>query len=209
MSSAQQQQQQQLAPTPAVTTTTTTPSSSSSVLGKGHVEEENAVEAVVARNGLVSLRQGEREVQEREREQRLGLRPGQVGEETVQAMEKEGEAQAQVQGEVLAPEQNSLDAQVDWTTPVEWIGTVRERNVAGADVGNRLYAGKKRMFKGHKWERMRERRVGRTEMLLRDMDKRIERFKGVRSIFYSTSSETHFFPFFSLPPPLPPFFFSF
>jgi Mitochondrial ribosomal protein mL59 len=187
MSSAQQKQQQQLlAPAPAVTTTTTTtPSSSSSVLGKGHVEE-NAVEAVVVRNGVVSLRRGEGEVQEREQRLRLGLRPGQEG-EPVEPVEKEGEAQ--VQGEVLAPEQNSLDAQVDWTTPVEWIGTVRERNVAGADVGNRLYAGKKRMFKGHKWERMRERRVGRTEMLLRDMDKRIERFKGVRSIF---------FPFFSL-----------
>jgi len=58
---------------------------------------------------------------------------------------------------------------------------VRERSVAGADVGNRLYAGKKRMFKGHKWERTRERRVGRTEMLLRDMDKRIQRFKGYRA----------------------------
>jgi len=94
-------------------------------------------------------------------------------------VEKEGEAQAQG-GVLLAPEQNSLDALADWTMPVDWIGTVRERNVAGADIGNRLYAGKKRMFKGHKWERMRERRVGRTEMLLRDMDKRIQRFKGVR-----------------------------
>jgi hypothetical protein len=63
---------------------------------------------------------------------------------------------------------------------VEWVGTVRERNVEGADVGNRLYAGKKRMFKGHKWERERERRVARTKMLLRDMDKRVQRFKGVR-----------------------------
>ncbi|KAH9962963.1 hypothetical protein BC827DRAFT_1340824 [Russula dissimulans] len=67
-----------------------------------------------------------------------------------------------------------------WTRPVEWVGTVRERNIAGADVGNRLYAGKKRMFKGHKWERTRERRVARTKMLLRDMDKRVERFKAVR-----------------------------
>lgn len=124
------------------------------------------------------MRRGEAEV--REREQRLRLRPGQEVEpvEPV-AVEKEGEAQTQ--GEVLlAPEQNSLDAQADWAMPVEWTGTVRERNVAGADVGNRLYAGKKRMFKGHKWERTRERRVGRTEMLLRDMDKRIQRFKGVR-----------------------------
>jgi len=69
-----------------------------------------------------------------------------------------------------------------WTTrSVEWVGTVRERSVAGADVGNRLYAGKKRMFKGHKWERERERRVARTKMLCRDMDKRVQRFKAYRA----------------------------
>jgi hypothetical protein len=159
--------QQQLAA--AVPTTTTT---SSSVVG----------------SGLVSLRRGEQE-------QRPRLRPGQEGEP--EPVEKVGEAQAQSQGEelLLAPEQKSLDAQADWTMPVEWTGTVRERNVAGADVGNRLYAGKKRMFKGHKWERTRERRVGRTEMLLRDMDKRIERFKGVRSDILVFGE-----PFF--PPPL-------
>jgi hypothetical protein len=194
-------QQQQLAPAPAVittttTTTTTSSSSSSSILGKGHVEEENAVEAVVVRSGLVSLRRGEGE-------QRPRLRPGQ--EAAVKAVEEEGEAQGEGEGEgkMLAPEQKSLDAQVDWTIPVEWIGTVRERNVAGADVGNRLYAGKKRMFKGHKWERMRERRVRRTEMLLRDMDKRIERFKGVRSIFSTRLRKT----ILPLPIPPPPFFF--
>jgi large subunit ribosomal protein L25 len=66
------------------------------------------------------------------------------------------------------------------TGSVEWIGTVRERRVAGADIGARLYAGKKRMFKGHKWERERERRETRTKILLRDMDKRIQRFKQVR-----------------------------
>ncbi|KAI0296429.1 hypothetical protein BC826DRAFT_1005060 [Russula brevipes] len=68
-----------------------------------------------------------------------------------------------------------------WRRQVEWVGTVRERNVAGSDVGNRLYAGKKRMFKGHKWERVRERRVARTRMLLRDMDKRVQRFKQYRA----------------------------
>ena len=160
--------------------------------------EENAVEAVEVGSGLVSLRRrGEGEVQERERGLGLGL-----GQEEDAVVEKEGEAQAQ--GEVLlAPEQNSLDAQADWTMPVEWTGTVRERNVAGADVGNRLYAGKKRMFKGHKWERTRERRVGRTEMLLRDMDKRIERFKGVRldilgEPFFPPSLPTPFFQVFLL-----------
>jgi hypothetical protein len=88
---------------------------------------------------------------------------------------------------------------------VEWIGAVREHSVPGADVGNRLYAGKKRMFKGHKWERQRERRVARTKMLLRDMDKRVQRFKEVRSFLRSYSLSlphthtTHTFFFFCLP----------
>ncbi|KAI0261602.1 hypothetical protein BC834DRAFT_829875 [Gloeopeniophorella convolvens] len=68
-----------------------------------------------------------------------------------------------------------------WAGPVEWEGAVRARAIAGADTGNRLYAGKKRMFKGHKWERVRERRTARTKMLVRDMDKRVERFKAVRA----------------------------
>jgi len=162
-----------------------TTTSSSSLLGKGHVvvvEEEENAEAVVVRSGLVSLRRGEEvQVQEREQQQQR-LRPGQEGEAAVEKVEKVGEAQAQGEVLALAPEQkNSLNAQADWTIPVEWIGKVRERNVAGADVGNRLYAGKKRMFKGHKWERTRERRVGRTNMLLRDMDKRIQRFKEYRA----------------------------
>ncbi|KAF8273480.1 hypothetical protein EI94DRAFT_1716003 [Lactarius quietus] len=59
------------------------------------------------------------------------------------------------------------DKDVAWTGPVEWVGNLRERSVAGADVGNRLYAGKKRMFKGHKWERTRERRVARTNICYR------------------------------------------
>ncbi len=165
--------QQQLLATP----------SHSSVLAKGHVEEEMEVGS-----GLVSLRQGE--VQEQERELGLGQGQGQEGAE-------EGEAR----GEVPAAH-SSLDTQVDWARPVEWVGTVRERNVAGADVGNRLYAGKKRMFKGHKWERVRERRVGRTKMLLGDMDKRIQRFKGVRYCSRLVSGP-------SLPPFESPLFFVF
>jgi len=76
---------------------------------------------------------------------------------------------------------SSRDEDAAWTGPVEWVGSLRERSVAGADVGNRLYAGKKRMFKGHKWERTRERRITRTKILLRDMDKRVERFKQYRA----------------------------
>lgn len=184
----------------AVTATTTALSSPSSGLGKGRVEEE---EEEAVRSGLVSMRRGE-EVREREQGLGVGQALGQgQGKEAVEAAV--GEA---AQGEALLPEQNSLQVQAaDWTTPVEWTGTVRERNVAGADIGNRLYAGKKRMFKGHKWERTRERRVGRTKVLLRDMDKRIERFKGVRLHSSSDHSScplfflnllllTGFFPFF-------------
>ncbi|ESK90232.1 60s ribosomal protein l25 [Moniliophthora roreri MCA 2997] len=40
-----------------------------------------------------------------------------------------------------------------------------------------LYAQKKRMFKGHKWERTKERREAHRSMLLRDMDKRVRRWK--------------------------------
>ncbi|KAL4079533.1 hypothetical protein J3A83DRAFT_4086395 [Scleroderma citrinum] len=64
-----------------------------------------------------------------------------------------------------------------WQKPVEWVGKVKERKVAGADIGNRLYAGRKRMFKGHKWERVAEKRAIRRKMLLRDMPKRIVRYK--------------------------------
>jgi len=41
-----------------------------------------------------------------------------------------------------------------------------------------MYAGRKRMFKGHKWERMQAQRKKRTDILMRDMSKRIARYKG-------------------------------
>lgn len=198
--SSVQQQHQLLADTRATQASSTT--SSSSVLGNGHVEEnrktEKTEDVVEGRSGLVSLRRGEEVVKEKREQQRLGVRRAVQQTEDVK---EEG-------GTQVAPEPNSLDARVvaDWTMPVEWTGTVRERNVAGADVGNRLYAGKKRMFKGHKWERMRERRVGRTKMLLRDMDERIQRFKGVRIFFVFGTA-----PLFPPPPspfPLPPPLFS-
>ncbi|KZP10674.1 hypothetical protein FIBSPDRAFT_922277 [Athelia psychrophila] len=60
---------------------------------------------------------------------------------------------------------------------VKWEGSPKPK-VAGAEIGNRLYAGKKRMFKGHKWERTKEKLEVRRAMLLKDMKKRIIRFKG-------------------------------
>jgi len=41
----------------------------------------------------------------------------------------------------------------------------------------KLYAGRKRMFKGHKWERVQTQRKKRTQILMRDMNKRIARYK--------------------------------
>lgn len=104
----------------------------------------------------------------------LGVRREQGGQEAA------AEGQDPKDAATAAADVNDVNDDV-WTGSVEWVGTVRERGVAGADIGNRLYAGKKRMFKGHKWERTRERRVARTKMLLRDMDKRVQRFKAYRA----------------------------
>ena len=43
----------------------------------------------------------------------------------------------------------------------------------------KMYAGRKRMFKGHKWERVQAQRKKRTEILMRDMNKRVTRYKEV------------------------------
>jgi large subunit ribosomal protein L25 len=72
---------------------------------------------------------------------------------------------------------------------VVWEGQPKPK-VIGADIGNRLYAGKKRMFKGHKRERTRVKRETRRSILLRGMKKRILRYKGVSVVF---SLFLHFF----------------
>ena len=47
----------------------------------------------------------------------------------------------------------------------------------------KMYAGRKRMFKGHKWERVQAQRKKRTNILMRDMNKRITRYKEVCTAF--------------------------
>lgn len=69
-----------------------------------------------------------------------------------------------------------------WQGRVEWEGEVKERKVPGADVGNKLYAGKWRMFKGHKWQRTMEQRTKKRKGMLQSMKGRIVRFKTVRSV---------------------------
>ena len=54
----------------------------------------------------------------------------------------------------------------------------------GADLGTRLYAGKKRIFKGHKWERVKAHRERRRNTLMRDMAKRVYNYKNVRFFFF-------------------------
>lgn len=70
---------------------------------------------------------------------------------------------------------------IDVRTRIKWIGEVRTREVPGADVGNRLYAGKKQMFKGHKWERVIKRRRYYQRILMRSMKRRILRWRLVRT----------------------------
>lgn len=84
-------------------------------------------------------------------------------------------------------ESDTSGSEERWAQPIEWVGEVKERNVPGAEVGNKLYAGKKRMFKGHKWERMAEKKALKRKMLMRDMAKRIQRYKQVSTFFFPAS----------------------
>ncbi|KXN81681.1 hypothetical protein AN958_03928 [Leucoagaricus sp. SymC.cos] len=63
-----------------------------------------------------------------------------------------------------------------WLKPVAWAGKMKEK-ARGADLGTTLYAGKKKMFKGHKWERLRNDRRKKQAILLRDMKKRVYNYK--------------------------------
>ncbi|PFH50616.1 hypothetical protein AMATHDRAFT_60720 [Amanita thiersii Skay4041] len=64
-----------------------------------------------------------------------------------------------------------------WALPIDWEGSPEPKPVPGAISGTRLYAGKKRMFKGHKWERVQKKREARKRILLRDMDRRVYNYK--------------------------------
>ncbi|KAJ8086360.1 hypothetical protein AAF712_002171 [Marasmius tenuissimus] len=61
---------------------------------------------------------------------------------------------------------------------VDWVGKLPQKKEMSESARHvPLYAGKKRMFKGHKWERTKERKENHKAMLLRDMDKRVRKFK--------------------------------
>lgn len=58
----------------------------------------------------------------------------------------------------------------------------------------KMYAGRKRMFKGHKWERVQARKKKRTDILMRDMSKRIARYKEVSITPWPADVETQIIP---------------
>lgn len=70
-----------------------------------------------------------------------------------------------------------------WQHPIIWTGNFKPKVVPGAELGTRLYANKKRMFKGHKWERVKSEVERKRTILMRDMKKRLAGYKSVRLSF--------------------------
>lgn len=68
----------------------------------------------------------------------------------------------------------------NWLQPIIWRGMVKSRT---PKPGITLYTGRKRMFKGHKWERLQEHRKKKQAVLMRDMKKRVYNFKMVSNFF--------------------------
>jgi large subunit ribosomal protein L25 len=66
-----------------------------------------------------------------------------------------------------------------WQSDVTWEGKVPPRKHEGPIV--KMYAGRKKMFKGHKWQREMPRKVVRRRILLRDMPERIAKYRAVSS----------------------------
>ncbi|KAF9530213.1 hypothetical protein CPB83DRAFT_851183 [Crepidotus variabilis] len=66
--------------------------------------------------------------------------------------------------------------QARWSETV-WVGDPKLKEKKGAELGIKLYAGKKKMFKGHLWEKQKVERVRKQSMLMRDMKLRVDRYK--------------------------------
>jgi large subunit ribosomal protein L25 len=69
---------------------------------------------------------------------------------------------------------------IEWPSPklsepVSWHGKLPERKTPTDVYG--LYANRKRMFKGHKWERVRLSKQIRRTILMKDMPRRVRRYK--------------------------------
>jgi large subunit ribosomal protein L25 len=82
------------------------------------------------------------------------------------------------------------DRDFKWLQPIAWEGKVKEK-VRGAELGTTLYSGKKRMFKGHKWERVQQDRKRKQAILMRDMKKRIFNYKNVSCLVSSYAHDPY------------------
>jgi large subunit ribosomal protein L25 len=72
-------------------------------------------------------------------------------------------------------------------TLIDWLRPWHREKRPGSETGApRLYVGRKRLFKGHKWERTRLQRRTRTFARLRDMDRRVHRWRMVWYLHYNT-----------------------
>ncbi|KAJ7184300.1 hypothetical protein C8R46DRAFT_1208514 [Mycena filopes] len=86
-----------------------------------------------------------------------------------------GSAKADVKGDVKAEVKAAPRKTLNVT--VEWDRRPVVKNVPGADEGARLYAAKKKMFKGSRLERSIKQRAWRTWVLLHDMRRRIRKYR--------------------------------
>ena len=77
--------------------------------------------------------------------------------------------------------ESKLERERLWTNPY-WVGDTKKKATKGEQLGIKLYAGKKKMFKGHSWEKERVKRLRRQSILMRDMKARIARYKSVSVI---------------------------
>jgi hypothetical protein len=93
-----------------------------------------------------------------------------------------------VKSEEASAERSETKLDGMWMDSIDWEGKAEFKQKAGSDLGTRLYSGKKRMFKGHKWERMKEGRDIKRRILMRDMARRVRNYKAVRWTFVSRSS---------------------
>ncbi|KAJ6488554.1 hypothetical protein C8R47DRAFT_1215789 [Mycena vitilis] len=71
----------------------------------------------------------------------------------------------------------NVKAGKELTVTVEWDRRPVAKAVPGADTGTRLYAARKKMFKGSRLERIRPQKHWRTWVLLHDMRRRIRKYR--------------------------------
>jgi large subunit ribosomal protein L25 len=75
---------------------------------------------------------------------------------------------------------NGVNADASWAMPIRWDGEVQKKEGgAKRGTGIGLYGTRKRMFKGHKWERVMAARIETRKSLMGKMKNRIMRFKQV------------------------------